>query len=183
MFFFFVCLVAAVAAAAPSRRTNGFILFERSLNFCSQCCGAVVERSSFAALDPYSRFGTPQTTLRGALALLFDRAAALFGTKAAAAERHRATIRRCIFEIARLAAILPSGVTLLAFWRESTRSPRSKRDYSLWRETSLRAPPAVLHCVVLNTTPPAAVACQNARPRPGRTVKTTTLPARRRREL
>merc|ERR1719460_736037 len=46
--------------------------------------------------------------LRGALALLFDRAAALFGTKAAAAERHRATIRRCIFKIARRAAILPS---------------------------------------------------------------------------
>ena len=45
-------------------------------------------------------------TLSGALALLFDRAAALFGTKAAAAERHRATMRRCIsLKIARRAAI------------------------------------------------------------------------------
>jgi hypothetical protein len=46
-------------------------------------------------------------TLSGALALLFDRAAALFGTKAAAAERHRATMRRCILQIARRAATLP----------------------------------------------------------------------------
>merc|ERR1719460_931194 len=37
--------------------------------------------------------------LSGALALL-DRAAALFGTKAAAAERHRATMRRCMVELA-----------------------------------------------------------------------------------
>ena len=66
-----------------------------------------MQRSSFAALGPYLRFGTPQPTLRGALALLFDRAAAPFGTKAAAAERHRATIRRCICYIARLAAICP----------------------------------------------------------------------------
>ena len=51
--------------------------------------------------------------------MLLERAAALFGTKAAAAERHRATIRRCIFKIARRAAILPSVVTALAFWRES----------------------------------------------------------------
>ena len=55
----------------------------------------------------YSRYGRWQAALSGALALLFDRAAALFGTKAAAAERHRATMRRCIFKIARLAAICP----------------------------------------------------------------------------
>ena len=54
-----------VAAAAPSRRTNGFILFERSFEACSQCCGGVVQRSSFPAVDPHSRFGTPLTNLKG----------------------------------------------------------------------------------------------------------------------
>merc|ERR1719460_752462 len=39
--------------------------------------------------------------LRGALALLAaDRAAALFGTRAAAAERHRATTMRCMVKLA-----------------------------------------------------------------------------------
>ena len=69
---------------------------------CSACCS----NSGFGI-----RYGRWQAALSGALALLFDRAAALFGTKAAAAERHRATIRRCIFKIARRAAILPSVVT------------------------------------------------------------------------
>ena len=55
--------------------------------------------------------------------MLLERAAALFGTKAAAAERHRATIRRCIFKIARRAAILSSGVTALAAVRARAPDP------------------------------------------------------------
>ena len=66
---------------------------------CSQCGGGVVQRLT---LQHWVRIRLPDAgkpTLSGALALLFDRAAALFGTKAAAAERHRATMRRCIVEI------------------------------------------------------------------------------------
>ena len=85
--------------------------FLNEIEACSQCCDGVVQRSSFAALDPYSRFGTPQTTLRGALALLFDRAAALFGTKAAAAERHRATMRRCMVKFTLSNPILATEMT------------------------------------------------------------------------
>ena len=76
----------------------------------SQRCGGVVQRLLFQLWIRYSSYGRWQAALSGALALLFDRAAALFGTKAAAAERHRATMRRCIFKIARRAAILPSYV-------------------------------------------------------------------------
>ena len=69
-----------------------------------------MQRLLYQHWNRYSRYGRRQAALSGALALLFDRAAALFGTKAAAAERHRATMRRCIFYIARRAAILPSYV-------------------------------------------------------------------------
>ena len=48
--------------------------------------------------------------MSGALALL-DRAAALFGTKAAAAERHRATIRRCMVAIGPVLAIADAELT------------------------------------------------------------------------
>ena len=123
-----------------------------------------MQRSSFKALDPYPRFGTPLTTLRGALALLFDRAAALFGTKAAAAERHRATMRRCIFKIARRAAILPSYV-LCFLPVVRARAPDPNCVEGMGRsETSLKGSRSVLYCVVPTTTPPAAVACQT-RPR------------------
>merc|ERR1719247_1885390 len=65
----------------------------------SEKMGAVgATRSSVAALS-------------GALALLFDHAAALFGTKAAAAERHRATMRRCMVKFALSNPILATGLT------------------------------------------------------------------------
>ena len=59
----------------------------------------------------YSRYGRRQAALSGALALLFDRAAALFGTKAAAAERHRATMRRCMVKFALSNPILATELT------------------------------------------------------------------------
>ena len=43
--------------------------------------------------------------------MLFDRAAALFGTKAAAAERHRATMRRCMVKFALSNPILATELT------------------------------------------------------------------------
>ena len=95
---------------ARSRRTNGSILFERDL----KCAATAAAASCSAPLSrPWIRIrasGRRKPTLRGALALLFDRAAALFGTKAAAAERHSATMRRCIFEFALRAATLPLHV-------------------------------------------------------------------------
>ena len=96
--------------------------------------------------------------------MLFDRAAALFGTKAAAAERHRATMRRCIFKIARRAAILPSYVLcFLPIVRARAPDPNCVEGMGR-RETSFRGSPSVLYGVLLTTTPPTAVACQT-RPR------------------
>ena len=96
--------------------------------------------------------------------MLFDRAAAPCGTKAAAAERHRATMRRCISYIARRAAILPSYVLcFLPIVRARAPDPNCVEGMGR-SETSLQGSRAVPHCVVLNTTPPAAVACQT-RPR------------------
>ena len=43
--------------------------------------------------------------------MLLERAAALFGTKAAAAERHRATIRRCMVKCASPTPILATELT------------------------------------------------------------------------
>ena len=96
--------------------------------------------------------------------MLFDRAAALFGTKAAAAERHRATMRRCIFKIARRAAILPSYVLcFLPIVRARAPDPNCVEGMGR-RETSLKSPRAVICGVVVNATPLAAVARQT-RPR------------------
>ena len=123
-----------------------------------------MQRLLFQRWIRYSSYGRRQAALSGALALLFDRAAALFGTKAAAAERHRATIRRCISYIARRAAILPSYVLrFLPVVRARAPDPNCV-DGMGRSETSLGGPRAVLYAVVVNTPPPAAVARQT-RPR------------------
>ena len=104
-----------LGGGGASRRTNGFILFERNL----KCAASAAAASCSVPLSrPWIRIratdaGKP--TLSGALALLFDRAAALFGTKAAAAERHRATMRRCIFKIAPSRCDLPDVSLLFGF--------------------------------------------------------------------
>ena len=70
-----------------------------------------MQRLLFQRWIRYSSYGRWQAALRGALALLFDRAAALFGTKAAAAERHRATMRRCMVKFALSNPILATELT------------------------------------------------------------------------
>ena len=99
--------------------------------------------------------------------MLFDRAAALFGTKAAAAERHSATMRRCIFKIARRAAILPSVVTSFGFGVRARAKIKREIGRGGRRETSLGGSRAVMYGVVVNTTPLAAVARETRPPARG----------------
>ena len=119
----------------------------------------------------YSRYGRWQAALSGALALLFDRAAALFGTKAAAAERHRATMRRCISYIARRAAILPSVVTSFGFGvREHAPKTNEIRVVEADQRRRWEAP--ALSCTASYRKRPLWPLRQDKRaPRPGRTVK------------
>ena len=93
---------------ARSRRTNGFILFERNLKCAASAAAASCSAWRFSTGFGIRAADAGKPTLSGALALLFDRAAALFGTKAAAAERHRATMRRCMVKLA-----LPRPIWLL----------------------------------------------------------------------
>ena len=118
-------------------------------------------------LDSVFAYGRWQAALSGALALLFDRAAALFGTKAAAAERHSATMRRCIFKIARRAAILPSVVTSFGFGVRARAKIKREIGRGGRRETSLGGSRAVMYGVVVNTTPLAAVARETPPPARG----------------
>ena len=93
--------------------------------------------------------------------LAADRAAALFGTRAAAAERHRATTMRCMVKLAQpiwLCRVTPIFEPLREHALKSNVSPVGRR------ETSLGGSRGVLYGVVPNKTPPAAVACQT-RPR------------------
>ena len=55
--------VLVSAAALLDGRMDSFFLNE--IEACSQCCGGVVQRYSFPAMDPHSRFGTPLTNLKG----------------------------------------------------------------------------------------------------------------------
>ena len=80
-----------------------------------------------AALGSVIVYGRRLAALSGALALLLERAAALFGTKAAAAERHRATMRRCIVEILLSRSyVAPTS----ALTQNGERVPKNKREIS-----------------------------------------------------
>ena len=96
--------------------------------------------------------------------MLFDRAAALFGTKAAAAERHRATMRRCMVQLAHPTRFCYAGLTSKGPPREARAKNKREMAGVGGRETSLGSSRGVLYGVVPNTNPPAAVACQT-RPR------------------
>ena len=160
-----------MVAAAPSRRTNGFILFERSVSFAASAATTSCSDWRCSTWMRYSYYGRRQAALSGALALVFDRAAALFGTKAAAAERHRATMRRCIFKIARRAAILPSVVTSFGFGvREHAPKTNEIRVVEADRRRRWEAP--ALSCTASYRKRPLWPLRQDKRaPRPGRTVK------------
>ena len=93
-----MCVLLVAAPCAP-RRTDEVNLFERELKGAASAATASCSAWRCSTGIGYRATDAGRPTLSGALALLFDRAAALFGTKAAAAERHRATMRRCIVEI------------------------------------------------------------------------------------
>ena len=72
--------------------------------------------------------------------MLFDRAAALFGTKAAAAERHRATMRRCIVEI-RLCAPLSRSHVVFDEGRRARAKAQEQRGGSATKKTEVPTTP------------------------------------------